>query len=311
MELSYIREFVTLAETQSFSETADRLFLSQSTISKHIKKIEDELNVELFVRSSRSVHLTLEGERFLQTARQITGIMDDYMTDLQNTRSNTLFVASVPMTPTEQITQLLVAFMKKYPEYKVSVTKGQRSENIDRLARGQSNISFSYNDVQVPDNMDQIPFFTDELCVVVPSDHPLAARDAIYVEHLRDEDLLLPETDSAFYNLCIQLCRQAGFVPNVKVQLHKAFSSAVVISSGLCIAMFPRSLVSGFSPSTAFKVLSLTPPVHIMTYILCPKNPPRSSVTGKFIKFAKEMMAMRESAAPNQPTVPSTEPIAK
>lgn len=291
MDISYIREFVILSETQSFSETADRLFLSQSTISKHIKKIEDELGIELFVRSSRAVRLTVEGEHFLKTARQITGLMESYIIDLQNTKSNTLFAASVPMTPTQQITRLLVAFMKKYPEFKVSVTKGQRSENINRLVQGQSSISFSYNDDHIPDFVDRLPFYEDELCVVVPSDHPLAKRDNVSIEHLRDEDLVLPETDSAFYFLCMKLCREAGFVPNVKIQLNKAISTSEVIAAGLCIALFPRSNVNGLSPSCSCKVLGLDPPVPIMTYILYPKDVPRTSVTGKFIEFAKETMA--------------------
>lgn len=291
MDISYIREFVILAETQSFSETADRLFLSQSTISKHIKKIEDELGVELFVRSSRTVRLTMEGERFLKTACQVAGLMESYLIDLQNAQSNTLFAASVPMTPTQQITRLLVAFMKKYPEFKVSVTKGQRSENINRLVQGQSSISFSYNDDQIPDSVDRLPFFEDELCVVVPADHPLAKRDNVSIEHLRDEDLVLPETDSAFYYLCMQLCRESGFIPNVKIQLNKALSTSEVIAAGLCIALFPRSNVSGLFPTSAFKVLDLKPPVPIMTYILYQKDVPRTSVAGKFIEFAKETMA--------------------
>ena len=287
MDINYIREFVILSETQSFSETADRLFLSQSTISKHIKKIEDELGIELFVRSSRTVRLTMEGERFLKTARQVTGLMDSYITDLQNTRSNTLFVASIPMTPTQQITRLLVAFMKKYPKYKISVNKGRRSENMDRLVRGQSSVSFSYNDDIIPDTVDRLPFFEDELCVVAPADHPLAMRDSVSIEHLRDEDLILPETDSAFYYLCMQLCREAGFVPNVKIQLHKTLSASEVIASGLCIALFPRSIASGISSPDA-KILKITPAVPIVTHILYPKDVPRSSVTGKFIEFAKE-----------------------
>ena len=296
MDISYIREFVILAETQSFSETADRLFLSQSTISKHIKKIEDELGTELFVRSSRTVRLTMEGERFLKTARQITGLMDSYVTDLQNTRSNTLFVASIPMTPTQHITRLLVAFMKKHPEFKISINKGYRSENMDRLVRGLSSVSFSYNDEAIPDSVAKLPFFEDELCVAVPADHPLAKRDSVSIEHLRDEDLVLPETDSAFYYLCTQLCSEAGFVPNVKIQLHKTLSASEVIGSGLCIGLFPRSSVEGFSPSCSFKVLSLNPRVPIVTHILYPKDVLRTSITGKFIEFAKEAIG-RETAS--------------
>ena len=69
MEIEYIKEFVVLAETENYLEAAESLFISQSTLSKHIKIIEKELDVQLFDRTTRKVHLNKYGKMFLKYAK--------------------------------------------------------------------------------------------------------------------------------------------------------------------------------------------------------------------------------------------------
>lgn len=74
MNIAYIIEFVTLAETCSFSEAADQLFISQSSLSKHVKQLESELNVSLFDRSTRNVVLSPAGDAFLPYAKEFSNL---------------------------------------------------------------------------------------------------------------------------------------------------------------------------------------------------------------------------------------------
>lgn len=71
MNTGWLREFVVLADTCSYSEAAERLFMGQSSLSKHIKALEQELGVELFERTSRRVKLSAEGEQLLADARRL------------------------------------------------------------------------------------------------------------------------------------------------------------------------------------------------------------------------------------------------
>ena len=78
MELNYLREFVALAQTCHYQETADRLFISQPSLSKHIKTMEAELGAELFKRTSRRVELSEFGRAFLPYAQRIAAVQEEY-----------------------------------------------------------------------------------------------------------------------------------------------------------------------------------------------------------------------------------------
>ena len=76
METGYIREFVMLADCLNFSEAAERLFISQSSLSKHIRALERELGGELFVRTTRTIRLSEMGTVYLPYARKIADLCD-------------------------------------------------------------------------------------------------------------------------------------------------------------------------------------------------------------------------------------------
>lgn len=86
MELEYLKEFSVLAKTLSFSRTAERLFTTQSTISKHLRSLEAALGMPLFVRTNRHVELTEEGRDFLPYAERMLQLQYEYQTYFYNRR---------------------------------------------------------------------------------------------------------------------------------------------------------------------------------------------------------------------------------
>ena len=86
MNIDYLKEFVVLADTGNFSRAADALFLSQSSLSKHIKAMEQELAIPLFRRTTRRLELTEDGMSFLTYARQISRLQYEYETALCHSR---------------------------------------------------------------------------------------------------------------------------------------------------------------------------------------------------------------------------------
>ena len=91
MQIDYIKEFIILAEIGNFLEAADHLFMSQSTLSRHIKSLEDDLGTPLFDRTTRKVSLNEYGHLFLPYAREISKIQYNYTTELYNKLHNVRF----------------------------------------------------------------------------------------------------------------------------------------------------------------------------------------------------------------------------
>ena len=100
MDLKQLETFITVVEWDSFSEAAKRLYLTQPTISTHIKQIENELNAELLKRTTKKLELTPEGREFYNYAKAISRIMES-MQDSFSKKSLTTFnigASSVPAT---------------------------------------------------------------------------------------------------------------------------------------------------------------------------------------------------------------------
>ena len=85
MNLAMLRELVDLAYTLNFSETASRLYISQPTLSKHISAIENELGVQLFIRTKQHVRITEAGTRFCEKMRRMVALYDEAAYELRNT----------------------------------------------------------------------------------------------------------------------------------------------------------------------------------------------------------------------------------
>ena len=88
MKIQSLREFIALSEVKNFNQAAERVFLSQPTLSRHIKELEDELGVSLFSRSTRHVYLTEFGEFFLPYARLIVKAETEFLAGLAVMKKN-------------------------------------------------------------------------------------------------------------------------------------------------------------------------------------------------------------------------------
>ena len=125
MNTEFLKEFVVLAETKNFWEASERLYMNQSTLSKHIKSLENELGVDLFTRTTRRVELTSYGHTFLPYARTIVRTEFEgtsAIKRLQNVENGLLTIASIPSMPQYQITMFLAQFQQFHPETTVPVS---------------------------------------------------------------------------------------------------------------------------------------------------------------------------------------------
>lgn len=206
MELNYFREFTVLAETENFLDASEALFISQSTLSKHIKAIESELGVQLFERTTRRVRLNENGRIFLQYARQIANIQYQYISEF-NSRSekekHRLPIGSIPVLGSYHITEAIVRFKKDNKNMYVELTEGDSDALKALLRQNKCELAFIRSS---PDEEEEefarIPYTSDSLVVVLPREHPLSSKEFLTWKDLADEDLLLLRPESMVYQLC-------------------------------------------------------------------------------------------------------------
>ena len=155
MDIKYILEFVELVDAGKFSTAADRLFLSQSSLSKHMKTLESDLGVELFERETkRKVILSEFGKLYLPYAEQIAILHKEYLTLQEQQKkalSATLKIGSIPPMMPYRITDLLASFQEQHPGLILDVEELETAISCERIRQGTLDCAFIREKPDSPD----------------------------------------------------------------------------------------------------------------------------------------------------------------
>lgn len=245
MELNYIRHFVALAESGNYLETADALFMAQSSLSRHIKSLERELGAPLFDRTTRKVVLNDFGKTFLPYAREMLKTQDECGKALQgylNSISSIINVASIPAMAQYHITDVFAGFQKENSGCRLNIVEADSTKIWQFLEEGKCECGFvrSEDIAGVPKDMKQIAFTTDHLAAVLPKNHPLAGKNAVSLEMLKHEKFLFLDRETSMYGICMNACREAGFEPEVAFTGFRGENLIDLAAKGMGVALLTR-----------------------------------------------------------------------
>lgn len=187
MEISYLREFVELAQTCQFHETAEKLFISQSTLSKHIKIIEAELGAQLFIRSTRRVELTETGRAFLAYASQIAMLQQDYTQELIKTDiTKVIRVAADSIISMRQIEKYFALYLTDHPNVSFEMAEYDKTTLRSMLRSGELDLIVACRDlIDTDSDFGFHPYYTDRLSVVISPHNPLYDRESVTISDLK------------------------------------------------------------------------------------------------------------------------------
>ncbi len=194
MDLDYLHEFVVLAKVRQFQDAAEQLFISQPSLSKHIKAMEKEFGKELFDRSTRHVELTDFGAAFLPYAEEISRIQQEYTLKLFPKNRDGLgqmTIGIIPMITLNRVKAFPSHFTQKHPHCSVAVIEQNGHILRDMLRAGQIDMMVAGEGLMGSSNeFDHFEYTTDHLAALLREDHPLAHHEMITAEDLCTAPLL-------------------------------------------------------------------------------------------------------------------------
>jgi DNA-binding transcriptional LysR family regulator len=225
VELRELRYFVTVAEELHFGRAAERLHIVQPAVSQQVRRLERELGVTLFARTTRSVSLTEAGQRFLPHARAVlaaAGRATDAITDFRDEQTAVLRLGTSDGLG-DRLDQLLGAFTRLSPGAQLELVHAPTAQRLQRVRDGSLDATIVRGDWP-GSGLDFTPLWMDEVLVALPAAHPLAASDVVELAELATLPARLspPERNRPLYDLVIDSCREAGFEP----VLGKDFTTA-------------------------------------------------------------------------------------
>lgn len=261
IDLKQLKYFLAVAEEKSFSRAAERLHISQPPLSQQIMKLEAELGVKLFARTTRTFELTVAGKALMQEASDLLAKMRmtiDTVRQIDRGEVGRLRVGIVGSAMWGPIPSMLEEFQSKYPRVTWTIHESGPTVQYDALRAKQIDIGFwrepKLDDDELRrDNLKQELCFRENVCVAVNEHHPLAKMDAIELIDIADEPMLTLALDkSAFPRYLIQCCVNAGFQPEIFQEAHEPQTLLAMVGAGLGVTLMPETTARIGWPGVVF-----------------------------------------------------------
>ncbi|MGB6244980.1 LysR substrate-binding domain-containing protein [Gordonia sp. (in: high G+C Gram-positive bacteria)] len=245
MELRHLRYFRVVAEELHFRRAAQRLHIAQPPLSAQIRQLEDELGVQLFIRSTRRVELTPAGRVYLERVREILDAVDaagDQAQRVAEGLQGSLAIGCVGSATYSLFPRLVRALRDELPGVDVSV-RGEMlaPDQVSALEAGQIDLAL----LRPPVAGSRIvvePVRRDRLIAVLPDSHPLTAETELDVAELRHDDFIVHAGHgrSVMSGLVTAMCTDAGFVPRVRHEVAETSTLVTLVAAGLGVAVVPE-----------------------------------------------------------------------
>jgi DNA-binding transcriptional LysR family regulator len=247
VELRHIEYFVAVAEELSFTRAAQRLSIAQSPVSQQVKKLERELGVDLFERTTRSVQLTDAGRIFYQDCIALLAASRQAVESAQLAgrgqlgRLNLAFTGSA----TYELMPLLVsAYHQRFPNVKLEIRSEMLTPpQVDGLLDGSISVGLLRPPISRAGLVLEI-LRHEPLVVMLPVSHPLASKVRVELADLANEMFVsYPSSPpSSVYQAANIACQQAGFTPRVVQEVAETATLVALVAAGLGVALAPASV---------------------------------------------------------------------
>ena len=218
MDIRHLNYFSEVAKHQSFTKAAAALHVSQPSLSKAIKSIEEQLGVPLFYRSSRQLELTDAGKAVLVNAKKVLEAFRDLtseLTDIMELKKGEIRIGIPPMMGAVFFSRSISRFKEVYPLVDLTLTEVGTKIIHRHVEDGSLDIGLVCNVPLQKDNIESIELSKDPLMLILHRDHPLALKKSVRFDDLRDEPFILYRNDFSLHDRIVEECAKHRFYPHV------------------------------------------------------------------------------------------------
>jgi DNA-binding transcriptional LysR family regulator len=264
MDLRHLKYFLAVAEELNIGRAATRLHISQPPLTRQIKSLEDELGVQLFIRTAKGVELTQAGEMFKEEASHIRMLVEAGIDRVQRAGEGKLGRLDVGIFGSgiyDIIPKLLQDFRQKLPGVNIVLHTMNKTEQVEALRQRRITVAFNRMAHPLPDIGREL-VATERLFAALPTDHPLAAQTSVTLDALADiPHVLFPNVGRPnFIDHVIELYKQRGFDLAISQEVGDAVTGIALVARGFGATLVPESATSSITVAgTVFRPLAHAP----------------------------------------------------
>ncbi|MFH0242649.1 LysR family transcriptional regulator [Streptomyces sp. HK10] len=240
-----LAQFVAVARHEHVTRAAGELGVPQSTLSRAMARLEDDLGVALFARRGRTVALTPAGRTFLASVERALGSVEQAAEAVRadaDPAAGKVAFGFLHTLGSETVPGLIRSFRADHPRVRFSLVQTYGEAMIERLRAGDLDLCLTS---PVPDAPDLVARRLDEqrLRLVVPEEHPLARRRRVRLEEAAQEPFITLEPGYGMRRIFDALCAEAGFKPRIAFEGEEAETLRGLVAAGLGVALLPPPAV--------------------------------------------------------------------
>ena len=254
MDVRDLQVFLSVAKHLNYTRAAEEVNLSQPSVSVRMRELERDLGSKLFEQLGKKIALTEAGQLLVPYATRIIATMSDArqaIDELQGLERGLLRIGASTTPGMYLIPQTIAHFKQRYPKIEVHLAVKDTRQIEDGVIRNEFDFGFVGGHL-AGDEVDVIPWMTDHLVLVVPSDHILARRKSVKAADLRKEKFILREPGSATRAAIVNHLQKSDLQVETVMEMENPESVKKAVQSGLGIAF-----ISKFAVETELKAKSL------------------------------------------------------
>lgn len=297
MEFKQLEAFVAVVDYGSFSEAARHLYLTQPTISAHIRSLEDELHMKLIIRTTKKTTVTAKGYQLYDSAVRMLDIRNNLLENFTGAHKHMIDLAASTIPSSYLLPELLAAFGKAHPDVYFHSVQSDSAESISRVLDGTVDLALVGQNTR-DESCVFLPFCYDELVLATPvtdrylslyrhlPDEPVSFRD------FAKDPIIIREKGSGTKKEMDLFLEKNGIIPgnlNVVARMNDLESIKKSIVNGLGISILSSRSVTDLQKTKQILVFPLGEPTHKRSfYIVYSKNRILKPHVKQFIQFVRD-----------------------
>ena len=253
----------------SFSAAAETLSYTQSAVSQAIARLEAETGATLIVRDRSGVRPTAPGASLVEHAEGILGrieVAEAELAALMGIRSGRLRMASFPSAGATLMPLAIARFRRRHPDVSLALAEGEPEDIAPRLRAGEFDLALLF---EFPGERERHGarlrtqlLLEDPMLVALPAEHALAAKRALSLGDLRDEDWVQTSATSPCARHVVRSCLAAGFEPKVTFESDDYETVQGLVAAGVGVALIPHLALTRVDPGIVVRELAPRSPAR-------------------------------------------------
>ncbi len=261
MDIRHLTYFIEVAQHRSFTKAAQALHITQPSISKMIKLLEEELDVVLFYRSAKQIELTDAGKALLHQSQQIVNSFQNLTSDLAdviNSKKGSITVGLPPMVGAKFFPKIISDFTSTYPD--ISLTLLEVGSQEVQVGVDDGNLDIGVVMLPIDESLfEVISIINEPVVLIVHPDHFLAKKSTIALRELKDENFIFFREGFTLHDRIINRCIENGFTPNIVFKSNHWDFITEMVAINFGVALLPQTVWQGIDPKRV-KIISVTEP---------------------------------------------------